>query len=55
MTSEPIGLNGGLNTYGYALGNPLYYHDFDGLNAISDACLKTAYQACEKIKEDVGL
>ena len=34
VTSEPIGLDGGLNTYGYALQNPLVYYDEDGQIAI---------------------
>ena len=30
ITSDPIGLDGGLNSFGYVGGNPLYYVDPDG-------------------------
>ena len=31
LTSDPVGLRGGLNTYRYALSNPVKYFDLDGL------------------------
>jgi RHS repeat-associated protein len=32
--SDPIGLNGGMSNYSYALGNPLKYFDPDGLEPV---------------------
>lgn len=35
VESNPIGLQGGINTYGYAFGSPLMYFDPDGLTALA--------------------
>ena len=62
LESDPIGLDGGLNTYGYALQNPLTYVDLYGLSVFDDlvpdggfpnelVCRQVLRQSCNAAKQ----
>lgn len=54
VETDPIGLDGGINTYGYAYQNPVNYLDFFGLDA---ECRRKAFaevDACRKVVTKLG-
>ncbi len=57
ITSDPIGLTGGVNTYGYALQNPIMYYDPLGkaIIAINPATLAAAEKAIAVVLGILGL
>ena len=62
ITSDPIGLEGGINTYGYAMQNPTAYFDYNGLAAalclapgINAVCITAGQHAINLVAVGLGV
>ena len=56
LESDPIGLDGGLNTYGYVAGNPLSHTDRNGLyiDSLRASCMQDPFFCAELLGHSPG-